>query len=245
MENNEFQILSDKIDELTKLIDSFIKKPSTGKFINKSSGIELISTALAKAQASYKPIIDLKENTYTEIAYASMQQIIDATRDALTENGLAVVQVIFDYPEDACQMLHTQLIHTSGQFFESQMMVKPNGNDPAAITSYINWLKRTAYSAIVCCAIPKEDDDAVRHAKMLGEGKSPLRGSAAKRKNESYDRVNKQQYEEIALECDGYPELAEMLMRDYEIDDLHELNQDVWRKAITKIRENKLLLKGR
>lgn len=243
METNEFQLLSDKIDALKSRIDELLKRPTNGKYISKSDKLDELTIALSKAQAEYKPIVNLRDNAYSDIAYASLQDVIDATRPALTKNNLAVTQVLFDYAEDACQILHTQLLHSSGQFIDSQMIVKPNGNDPIAITSYINWLKRIAYSALVGCAIPKEDDDAVRHAKQ--EAKPILRGSAAKRKDESYDRVNKQQYDELVLELDGFPDLAQMLMDEQEIDDLHDLPQSKWRSALNKIRENKLIYKGR
>ena len=241
--HDEIRRLEDKIDVLTKLVSDRVTTPSLIKRVNQSEATIELSKALSLAQKDYKPITSLNENTYSGIAYASLQQVVNATRDALCANGLSVIQIPFDYMHDASQILHTQLRHSSGEYVESQMIVKANGNDPVALTSYMNWLKRTAYAAIVGCPIPKEDDDCVRYAQ--GDAKPLLRGSAAKRKDESYERINKAQYDELILELEGYPDMAQMLMDDHEIDDLHEMRQSKWRAAITKIRENKQLLRSR
>jgi hypothetical protein len=240
---DELRRLEDKIDALTKIVQERLTTPTLIKTVNQSTSTVELSKALAIAQKDYKPITYLNENTYSNIAYASLMQVVDATRVPLCNNGLSVIQILFDYMHDASQILHTQLRHSSGEYVESQMIVKANGNDPVALTSYINWLKRTAYSSIVGCPIPKEDDDCIRYAQ--GNEKPLLRGSAAKRKDESYERINKTQYDELVLELDGYPDMAQMLMDDHEIDDLHEMRQSKWRAAITKIRENKQLLRNR
>ena len=236
--------LEDKIDILTKIVLERVEPLSYIKKVNQSESTIELSKALALAQGAYKPIKELEENKYSGIAFASIQAVIDATREPLTSNGISVIQVINDYSHDSSQIIHTQLKHSSGEFVESQMIVKANGNDPVALTSYISWLKRTAYSSITGCHIPREDDDCIRYQKGSNE-KKLLRGSAANRKDESYERINKVQYDELVEELDGYPDMAQMIMDDHEIDDLHELRQSKWKSVITKVRTNKQLLRER
>ena len=238
---DDIRRLEDKIDALTALVLEKVKPVQIARaFLSSLTTAELMK-ALSIAQKSYKPIVDLSINPYSEQAYASMQRVVDATREPLCENGLTVTQVFFDHDYE---ILHTRLGHSSGEFIESQMIVRANGNDPVALTSYKNWLKRIAYCGIVGCPIPKEDDDAVKYNESLGD-KVALRGSAAKKKNESHEFINQTQYDEIILELEGYPDLAQMVLDQLEIESFKEMRQSQFPNAIKGIREEKFKMKIR
>lgn len=238
---DDIRRLEDKIDALTALVLEKVKPEKAARTFFSSSTTAELAKALSLAQKDYKPINELKENTYSEIAYASLQQVIDATRPALCLNELSVMQIFFDHDYE---ILHTRLEHSSGEFIESQIIVRANGNDPVALTSYKNWLKRIAYAALVGCAIPREDDDAVKYNHSLGD-KVALRGSAAKKKDESFELINKQQYDEIILELEGYPDLAQMVLDQLEIESFKDMRQSKFPSAIKGIREEKFKMKIR
>ena len=238
---DDIRRLEDKIDALTKIVIEKITTEKTERTLLSSPTTAELMKALSLAQKSYKPIVDLSINAYSEIAYASMQRVIDATREALCANGLTVTQIFFDHDYE---ILHTRLGHSSGEFFESQMIIRANGNDPVALTSYKNWIKRIAYCGIVGCPIPKEDDDAVKYNHSLGN-KVALRGSAAKKKDESFELINKNQYDEIILELEGYPDLAQMVLDQLEIESFKEMRQSQFPGAIKGVREEKFKMKIR
>ena len=218
-----------KIEAL--LTEALKKQPKS--FLRSDSIVEL-ATALPKAQRCYKPITELKDNPYSLVAYASLVDVIQATRDALCENGLSVLQDIIDYSQEKIKILHTVLLHTSGQFIESQVLVEPNSSDPVGITSYYNWLKRTTYASLVGYPLPQEDDD----------GSAYLQKDTKLTLIDNYVRIDKRELEELEMELDGFPELAEMLLRDLKITKLSDMPKSKFRSAINNIRKQKLILKG-
>ena len=241
VEDIELRRLSDKIDALTLLVQERITRPSQGKFINRSEKLNELADALAKAQSIYKPITMDNVNTYSKVAFASLTRITEATREALTNNGLSVLQDIFDH-EDGSSVLHTLLLHTSDQFVESQFRLKPNGNDPHSLTSYINWAKRTNYSSLVGCPIPNEDDDA--EAYSAPERKTLAKGSAGQRKDMSYEVISKTQLEELEYELDGFPNIAEQILDYYNLQNIADLPADKYRVCITRARELKTKIRS-
>jgi hypothetical protein len=226
------QLLLDKLESIEKLLVNH----STDKRIVRSEHINELATSLSLAQVDYKPVSLQNKNSYSSIAFASLQGVTDATRPALGKNALCVFQDIFDH-EDGSSVLHTVLVHNSGQFIESQMRIKPNGNEPASLTSYINWMKRTSYSSLVGCPIPAEDDDAESY--IATQRKLPARGSAAQRKDLSYDVISKTQLSELEYELNGFPDTAEEILELYELQNIADLPQEKYRSVITKVREIK------
>lgn len=238
--DDKISILSNDIKSLRELLKEALKRGVHVKSISRSEKIDQLATALSLAQSNYEIVSVPSRNTYTDIAYASLHNVTKATRKALCDNGLSVVQVIFDH-DDGSSVLHTQLLHNSDQFIESQMRIKPNVNEPASVTSYINWLKRIAYSAIVGCPIPKEDDDAEGY--QAKQRSIPARGSASKRKDMTYEVVSKSQLEELEYELEGYPDTAEEILERYELQNIADLPYEKFRSVITKVRDIKLKLK--
>jgi hypothetical protein len=113
--------------------------------------------ALAKAQGEFKPVaknravqIRMKEGGTYRFEYADLEQLISCTRPALAANGLAVVQRV---TEDA---LSTELVHADGGMLRSKTELPRMGNDPKAYGAAITYLRRYAYSALLCLAA---DDD--------------------------------------------------------------------------------------
>ena len=98
-------------------------------------------------------------------------------------------------------------------------------------------MKRTAYSSLVGCPIPSEDDDAEGY--IATQRKLPARGSAAQRKDLSYDVISKTQLSELEYELDGYPDTAEEILELYELQNIADLPQEKYRSVITKVREIK------
>lgn len=237
----ELRRIADRLDRIEKLIEEKLKLPSPGKFMRRSEDLNELGASLAKAQLGYLPVNMDNMNTYSKIAFASANRVIEATRPSLAANGISVSQNIFDH-EDGSQVLHTLMLHTSNQFIESQFRLRPNNNDEHALTSYTNWAKRVTYSALVGCAIPGEDDDSETHT--APDRKVPARGSAAKRKDLSYDVISKDHLSEMEYELEGFPNIAEQIMEYYHLQSIADLPEEKYRMAITRIREMKQQLRS-
>jgi len=229
-----------KLNKILELLEKLTQDAPASRSFLRSESIDELASALSKAQSEYTEVVSSERNTYSSIAFASLHSVVTATRAALTKNGLSVIQDIFDH-DDGASVLHTILLHNSGQFIESQMRIKPNGNEPTEITSYINWMKRTCYSSLVGCPIPNEDDDAESY--ISTQRKLPARGSAKRRKDLSYDIISKTQLEELEYELDGFPDTAEEILELYELQNIADLPKEKYRSVIIKVREIKQQLK--
>ncbi len=99
--------------------------------------------------------------------YADLAAVWDACREPLTEAGLAVLQTT--RIAEGAHVLVTRLVHTSGQYIDSETPILAKSNDPQGFGSAMTYARRYALSAIV--GVASDDDD--------GEGamRSPAQGS--------------------------------------------------------------------
>lgn len=124
----------------------------------KSEHINELATALAKAQ-SEMPIADLSaDNPYFKSKYADLATYIKASRPSLSKNGLSISQLIM-FNEKGEQFLKTMLLHSSGQFISSYAKINPQKTDVQSLGSYLTYMRRYSYSAIIGCASGADDDD--------------------------------------------------------------------------------------
>jgi len=75
----------------------------------------------------------------------------------LTANGLSVIQPM--KIQDGFTVLITRLIHESGEFIESEMIL-PSHADPQKYGSLITYYKRYQLQALLGIATKEDDDDA-------------------------------------------------------------------------------------
>ena len=122
--------------------------------------------ALAKAQSMMPDAKTDSKNPFFKSKYADLSSIVKASRKALSENGLAVTQFIHDismpHSEEVDSFLFTRLGHVSGQWIESFIRVSPPKTDIQSLGSYLTYLRRYSYSAIVGVVASGEDDDGER-----------------------------------------------------------------------------------
>lgn len=123
--------------------------------MNQSTTIGALAAALSKAQAAFKPAIKDSANPFFKAHFLSLAGALDACREALTSNGLAIVQAV-DSSGDKL-VLHTTLIHASGEWIGSAYPINPIKNDPQGIGSATSYARR--YSLMALVGIAAEDDD--------------------------------------------------------------------------------------
>ena len=123
-----------------------------------SDTIESLATALAKAQGELKNIEKGKINPHLKSKYADIADGLEVMRPVLSANGLALIQATQFNQDTGIFMLHTRLLHRSGQWIESTYPL-PTGVKATDMGSAITYARRYAAFALVGVAGANEDDD--------------------------------------------------------------------------------------
>lgn len=121
----------------------------------RSESIDALAGALAKAQGVMKNAALNKENPHFRSRYADLASVIDAIREPLSANGLSVVQqtVIVD----GALVLRTTLLHSSGQWIESEYPL-PMAARPQELGSALTYARRYSLTSLICNAADEDDD---------------------------------------------------------------------------------------
>jgi hypothetical protein len=123
--------------------------------MNKSDSIKELATALNLAQAEMSGAKKKAANPFFKSKYADMVSVVDAVRVPFCDNGLSYSQ--FPIFRDNHVGVETILMHVSGEWISSELLLPMTKQDPQAAGSAITYAKRYALQAIA--GIPSEDDD--------------------------------------------------------------------------------------
>ncbi len=236
MESAELLKLQEMIDSIISRIDE-ITVPQTEEPTSSYEKNELF-TALSKAQGEMALAENTHENSYFKSKYSDLSSIIQTSRKPLSNNGLAVIQCIVT--TDGAQQLQSILGHSSGQWISSNIPLNPPKNDVETLGSYLAYIKRHSYAALVGIASREEDDDG--EISMVDERKKVTRAPINKYKmeRESYESITKEQREEVEYELERHPNpesVVESIYKAYRINSLANIPKSKFLPVITKIRE--------
>ena len=126
--------------------------------MEKSETIKELAIALAKAQSKVKGAIKDSSNPFFKSKYADLQSVWDAIREPFTSNGLSITQLTGEASDGV--LIETVLLHASGEWISSRLVMKPVKNDPQGIGSAITYGRRYGLQAIA--GVCPEDDDGNR-----------------------------------------------------------------------------------
>lgn len=123
--------------------------------MRQSESLVNFSKAFVAVQAALKPAVKDSNNPHFKSKYADLASVWDACKEPLTKNGFAVIQC----PEkkDDCVVIITRLLHSSGEFIESELTMKPMDTRPQSDGSAITYGRRYALAAMV--GVCPDDDD--------------------------------------------------------------------------------------
>jgi len=197
-------------------------------------------TALAKAQGEYQTVVFNRTNPYLDLQYADLCNLIKATRPALTKYGLAVTQFI-ETPDDGSTILHTRLLHSSGQWMETRQRILPVKNDVAAFESTLNSQKRFSYMALVGIVPVDDPGDDDGEMAMVRSNEYIARGPSEKLnpKKQSMNVIAKHELEELETELRDFPNIAEDLLDRLRLQSLADLPASQYRTTLIRIRKIK------
>ena len=196
--------------------DSSYSSPETNK----------LCEALAKAQGEMEMAKEDSSNPFFKSKYADLSSVVKASRPYLAKNGLSVTQAIIPAPQGS--YLASRLMHSSGQWIESKVLIEPAKKDVQSLGSYITYLRRYSYSALVGVVASDEDDDGQRAMADSRKGASKIHGL-----------INKDQLASLSEELNGEEELLDMVLKSAEIAKLSDLQEGRYTKAIAWVRDQK------
>lgn len=116
-----------------------------------SQNIDLLASALAKAQGGFGAAAKDAENPHLRNKFGTLDSLIRATRPALAANGLAVIQSVGI--SGGTVEVTTMLAHSSGQWVRATASAptqEQKGVNPLqAVGVVVSYLRRYAYGAMV------------------------------------------------------------------------------------------------
>jgi len=136
---------------------------------NKSDSIINIAKALAEFNAEIEKIDKDGTNPHFKNQYSTLDNIIDHVKPVLAKNGLSVLQ--FPGGDGERITVRTMLIHTSGEYIESEPLVlRPSKNDPQGAGSAITYGRRYSLAAALSLSLGDDDDGNAASAPKPSNG---------------------------------------------------------------------------
>ena len=135
--------------------------------MKQSESIKELATALCLAQAEMGGAVKDSKNPFFKSSYADLTSVIAALKGPFSNHGLSFVQL--PVSTDTHIGVMTMLMHTSGEWIQSEYVLPMTKRDPQAAGSCLTYSRRYALQSLA--GLPSVDDDAES---------SMLRGDQAK-----------------------------------------------------------------
>jgi len=181
--------------------------------------------ALAKAQEEMDVARMESKNPFFKSSYADLPSVVKAARPHLAKNGLCVIQRVIVLGDK--NYLATRLGHASGEWMESQVEINPPKTDIQTLGSYITYLRRYTYAAMVGVVAANEDDD----------GESAMAPVRQQQVAPARVGISKAQLEVLSQELDGFPEILEGILEGYKLEKLSDLVANKFTQCLERVRE--------
>jgi hypothetical protein len=117
-----------------------------------SESIELLASALVKAQGEFSAVAKESFNPFFKSKYAALPDVVRHASPILSKHGLAVSQFM---AED--DTLVTYLLHESGQFISHTTTMHLTKEDAQGSGSAVSYYRR--YSYMSCLGLVADEDD--------------------------------------------------------------------------------------
>lgn len=236
---NTYEILLSRIEKLEARLQVASKA-------SRSEDLKDLFAALAKAQAEMQTAGLNSENPYFKSSYADLAEVVRVSRPSLAKNGLSVMQQILPN-DDGQNILHTILAHNSGQWIESRMRILPSKPDVQSLASYITYIRRYSYAALIGVTVSSEDDDAERDVATSREAfaKGVAINTKYNPREESYESITKEQLDEVLYELEGHSDIAEQVLEGLKIQNLSDIPKSKYSVSMRRIREIKQARSGK
>lgn len=179
---------------------------------DQSPSLGSLAAALAKAQGEMTAAkkANLLSTPQFKSKYADLASIWEACRAALSKNGLSVIQRVSNHPDGIC--VRTRLLHASGEWMESSLVVPIAQRTAQSIGSSITYARKYALQATVGVAADDDDDgQAATEAAPNGNAPPPTGkksapvSASAKRTSEAREKLGVSEPRQEPLSVGGAP----------------------------------------
>lgn len=120
-----------------------------------SEKIDLLASALLKAQSEILGAKKDSENPFFKSQYADLETVWETIRGPLSKNGLSIAQPL--EADEHGSYLVTTLLHTSGQFISGRVKLIASKQDPQGYGAAITYFRRFSLASMV--GVYQVDDD--------------------------------------------------------------------------------------
>lgn len=216
-----------------------------------SPSIDKLATAWAKAKLEYRRVHVNRKGAFKN-DYADLDQIIQAVDKALASNGLVFTQ----QPRwtNGQVILHTRLLHASGQWMECRTPIPSElpqgakmvgGNYNTNYGTTLSYQRRYAAMSFLGISISQDPDDDDGAAEIEeGQRENIAKGVTthtipAEKDMSDYQFITDQQHDDLQFELKGYDELARSILKGYRINSLRELPGKDYTAIVHTIRKKK------
>jgi hypothetical protein len=225
------KIYEEKLNALLATAETINKSE---KVPHRSEQINELATALAVAQSQMSVALEDSNNPFHKSKYANLGSIIKASRPYLTKNGLSVTQQVISY-DNGSTMLHTILMHNSGQWIESTMRLLPPKPDPQSLGAYITYMRRYSYGALINTYPGKDEDDDAES--LMGDYRNSYEKGTALPTPESstfenYETISRDQHQTIRNALATHPEIGVELLPQLKISSFADLPRHKYQEIL-------------
>lgn len=168
--------------------------------MRQSEDIEEIVPALVEVNKDLKNIEATADNPFFKSKYAGLDSYMNMVRPALTKNGLVLVQGV-DTAGSGLLEFWSRILHTSGQWIESSIVLETAKHDPQAYGSLCTYGQRYSLKTLLAIAQTAEDDDG-NNATFVSETATKKRSEKAPVKADT--KLSKDQRRDLLKFADGH-----------------------------------------
>lgn len=122
-----------------------------------SDTLAAISPALVLALGEIEGAAKSAVNPHFRSKYANLETVVETARPVLAKHGLAVMQGAGKVTDRNCLTVSTRIIHTSGEWIESDFEIPLAKQDPQACLAALTYARRGSLMSIL--GMPAIDDD--------------------------------------------------------------------------------------
>ena len=122
-----------------------------------SKEVDKIFPALVNFHKGVETIKMTGINPFFSSKYASLADILSNINPVLAENDLFVMQIPTNKGNDE-MVVHTRIMHSSGQYVKADTVSVRKAKDPQQIIAFSTYMRRAAISALLALCFDTDDD---------------------------------------------------------------------------------------
>ncbi len=215
-----------------------------------SEQINEIATALAKAQGEMHNPGTHAINPFGKYTYAQANDFLDTIRAPLSKYGIAFIKDV--ERDNYGKTLYIMLLHSSGQWIKCFMPlendVQPNKQQTQdqAWGSHLTYRKKSLISLVFGIHGDKDNDgeeEREDEERVQNKHDAPKLGNAPILRD-NYERVSSDNIKNIMFEIGEHTDIAEKILKQFNIQKMSDIPKDQYLKTIDKIRTTVSQRKG-